>query len=887
MKNSRKIAVIVLTLLLSACSETKTAQELLVSGNNFVQARDFSSAVIEFKNAIRLEPNNANARLMLAKVYVEQGSYLNADKELSRALDLGIAFADVAILMVKVNTHLDKFDEVYLLAEQGNSLADDEYIQILTYAGISALKQQQQTQGQDFLTQAIAIDNTAAFSQVAQAYLHYSNQEFSQGLEVINHLLLEHKSMTEALLVQGYLYYALKEFTFASDTFAHYLTFHPDAYNVRFLEIDSLIKAENFEQANVLTETLLKVFKNSPLALQFKAQLEYQKESYSEARRYAREAQQYGESLLLAQIISGVSSYFLGDIEQAYTQLSIIAERVPDNSFVKKILAITKLELGYYSDAANSFSMIENLSKEDLILLKNSSMSLIAAGELSSALIIMKKAEKLAPDNAELIAQKGLILLSQNDASGFNDLEKAVKLEPQLVNAQLALAFEYLKRGQEDKTKDIMEKYLLSEENRHIGYLLEGAMHLQNKKVELAQLSFEKALTEQPDNIASLYNLGLLHQDRNEGLQAITYFDQVLKLVPEHKGALKSLVEIAKNGEFFPKVYAALSMNSKEGNYWKTIALAQALRVSGQVNDAITQLKALAQSEKLTANYFILLGDCYLELSQYEKANITFAQGLTLEPTHYFLNIRYISTLEWFGRYAQALEQARKLHEFYNDNASITASLAYFEVKNKNYQEAKKLISILEKDQISHYLIDVIMGEVYSVEKNYEQAIESFSAAYEKQETEVNLLNLARTLKFNQQKDSAEKLLEKYIEKHPDNSKIRLLLTDLYGNEQRDKKINQYLALSTLLPNSEAVFNNLAWNQYKIGRYAQALDSIKIAYRIKPDSLPILESYGVILAKNNILDESLVMLKKAIDAGSTDSEVNESWYKVKSLLNNN
>jgi putative PEP-CTERM system TPR-repeat lipoprotein len=886
MRKYIKPSAIILALILSACSETKTAQQLILSGNNFVQVRDFSSAVIEFKNAIRLEPKNANARFSLGNAYLEQGDFINAEKEFSRSVELGLSFSDVAALMVKVKTHLDKADEVYQLVERSDDLSDSDYMEVLTYAGITSLKQRKVAQGQDYLSQALAINKNKVYSEIARAYIHYANRDFSQGLVVTNDLLKEEKEATEALLIQGHLYYALQEFEYASSAFARYLTYHPLDHKIRFLEVNSLIKAKKFEQANVLTDTLLLAFKDSPLALQFKAQLEYQKKNYSAARDYAELAIQHGEDYLGAKVIAGISSYLLGDVEQAYTKLNAISERVPNNLLVKRILAVTKFELGYYSDAVENFSSLEGDTTEDIQLLKSSSASLMGVGYVDNALTLINKAETFAPDNAQVAAQKGFMLLSQNDVDGINSIERAVELDPSLTHVQVALAIGYLNMGEDVKAQKIADLYKNNAEEADVGYVLEGFIYLKRKQSANAKVSFEKALSLNPKNIAGLYNLGLLHKRAAENSKAISYFDRVILLSPNHKGALKSLVSIAGNKASLKEVLPVLIKHHKNDSLYSTIALAQALRLDRRVEKAITMLETIDKSVVLTANYFMLLGDSYLELEKYQEANTIFAQGLAFEPKSYFLNIRYISTLEWLGDYRAALEQTRKLHQYYANNINITTSLIYLEVRNKNYNEAKRLLEAIKDQKNNQYLLDVIAGEIYSYEKNYSQAIEHYSAAYEKKPTELNLLNLARTLEFNKQNKEAEKLLESYLDKHVDNHKVRFLLAELYSVEDRKKRITQYQFLSTKIPDNAIVFNNLAWNQFKLEQTTEALINIEKAYQLQPSSMAIQESYGVILIENNKLTQGINILEKAILSGSTDYVAKEYLIKAKSLLNN-
>jgi predicted Zn-dependent protease len=355
-------------------------------------------------------------------------------------------------------------------------------------------------------------------------------------------------------------------------------------------------------------------------------------------------------------------------------------------------------------------------------------------------------------------------------------------------------------------------------------------------------------------------------------------------LSSEHKGTLKSLVGLASNTQSLDEVLVVLTENYQINNLYGAIALAQALRMDNQVTQAILKLEAVSTDVNLTSNYFTLLGDCYLQLEQYEKAKVAFSEGVILAPTDFFLNIRYISTLEWLGLDELALEKTRELHQIYQENADVTASLIMLEAKRKNYQEAKRLLLTLEGRETNHHILDTVSGEIYSHEKNYSKATEYFSAAYEKKPTELNLLNLARTLKFDKQNKKAEVLLENYLNSNPSNGKIRFLLAELYGNKDRVRKVEQYQALVSLAPKNAIVLNNLAWNQLKLGQKTAALKNIQKAYLLNPQTLAIQESYGVILVENGMLVEGLDMLERAIHSGSVDASVDKASKNAKALL---
>ncbi len=63
-----------------------------ITNSFFVQQQgERKSAVIQLKNALQKDPNNVDARYMLAGIYNQTGDPVSAEKELRKALSLGLA----------------------------------------------------------------------------------------------------------------------------------------------------------------------------------------------------------------------------------------------------------------------------------------------------------------------------------------------------------------------------------------------------------------------------------------------------------------------------------------------------------------------------------------------------------------------------------------------------------------------------------------------------------------------------------------------------------------------------------------------------------------------------------------------------------------------------
>ena len=90
--------VVMLTLVsgLAACSKSLTDADYIERAKNHQDKGDLQAAAIEYKNALRENPDNPEARLSLGKLYVQVENGAAAEKELQRAQDLKIPLTAMA-----------------------------------------------------------------------------------------------------------------------------------------------------------------------------------------------------------------------------------------------------------------------------------------------------------------------------------------------------------------------------------------------------------------------------------------------------------------------------------------------------------------------------------------------------------------------------------------------------------------------------------------------------------------------------------------------------------------------------------------------------------------------------------------------------------------------
>ena len=86
-------------LALSACSDNENAGTYLIKAKTHLSANQVNEGMIELKNALKLEPKNAEVRFLLGQLYLSQGRGLEAVKELERAKQLKYSLEKVGLIL--------------------------------------------------------------------------------------------------------------------------------------------------------------------------------------------------------------------------------------------------------------------------------------------------------------------------------------------------------------------------------------------------------------------------------------------------------------------------------------------------------------------------------------------------------------------------------------------------------------------------------------------------------------------------------------------------------------------------------------------------------------------------------------------------------------------
>jgi len=886
MKNKKYIAVsVAIALGISACGD-KTSQEYINQGQASLSEAKLGDAIVQFKNAVRVDPKNPAARTQLGLAYLEHGEYLNAEKELSKAIELGEVDESVVVSLAIARAKVDDTDGIQQLLTDFNSLNDDNYQAILFYAGVALSNNEQKEQGQDTLGQAVSIKSESGYGKLAKAYSYYLLAEHKQGLIITEKLLEEDAENKEALILHGHMLEATGMHKEASESFAKHSVLAPRDFGILFFEIKSLLNDEQFAKAEPKVDKLLSIYKEAPLAQQYKAQIAFEKKDYRSAISHADIAVKSGFSLPVARMVAGTSAFYESEFEQAYYYLKPLEDNLSSDNPLHKVLAVVKIKLGYTQEAVDGLELLSDFNETDIAFLQQSTDALIKAKDFKNAQAVIDKAKQVAPNNPYLELKRAELLLAQQDIGAIEAFEYALFLDSSLALVEQKLAVQYLRFDQDKKAQALAERWIAMDASRVTGYLLKGVISLKNSNTVEAENAYQEALKLDKENVTALYAIAVMRFNAKKYAESSDILKSVLSIEPSHAGAITYLSKTATKLNNVESVVSFLE-NVKEtdaSNVTLELGLAQNYRNQGLPEKAISLLESLDQSQGMPESYWTILGDAYIQVEQFDKAESTLNSGLAQYKMSYPINLRLIGMYDVKTEYSKALSTTKLMIAEYPRDMRFQILEALFELRTKNIVRAKELSNSLLERKVSHSLVDVVAGQLALIEKDYESSISHFNSAYERRITRMNAVNLARALKFSGEHNKAEKVLEDFLVQY-DDARTRVLLSELY--QSAEKKVEQLEKANKSSPGNVLILNNLAWQYYQLGKIDSALEYIEQAYQQDNKFAPVLETYGVVLSKSGDNEKAIGVLESAMNGGGTDLKARLILAKLKIDINDN
>jgi putative PEP-CTERM system TPR-repeat lipoprotein len=857
MKNvTGSIAIFIGLLFIVGCNKISPNAQLDNATQEY-NAKNYNTAIIQLKNLIRDEPANKNARLLMANSQYQLGNFLDAEKEYTKAIELGVTNDNVAHFYTNTLYALDDYVGVTRYWEDASlQLSPENQTKLAPVVSLAYLNQTKSQESFDTAQTGKEQAIELAIPELVTINTAIANS-FKQPTDIkttIKELSTACESYPDRWIVCNLLANALfseQRFSEAAEILEGILSKKPNHTLLVVKLADSYVKAENDEKAELYVNALLKLYPSQPYVNLLAATLELKKENFESALNHINSTLNSGLTSPQAKLVASIAHYHLGNDEQALYNLQSLKLAFPDNPLITKLYVALQLRLGNTDSLGEAYSQATP-SEVNSELFALASLELLKTGAAEKTTELLQKIDTSLIKNQKILNSVSLIKLASGDNSGIKDLEaslntlianqadkkeiskvKMLLISSLVANKELTKAEEYVNTWAIKSPNDIENKFLLIEIEK------KQADIDQNKIIKL----YNDILALAPNNeLANIYFArdSFINQNFEKALSA---FNKVLEVNKFNfsalQGYLLSQEKLNKLSEALPKLEKLYS--NYEKNMQERLMLAQSYLLVKQPEQAIKLLQGVNSPEHDT-KLKLLIAEAYMQNKTYERAIDVYEEQLAKGAPNKRLIERLALALEKSGNIKASVAAFEKLKQANPDNTQIGLILANFHLFDNKALETISYIESLSAEQQQHPIVQGIKGKAYYFSKQYVKALPLLTESFNKTANGKLISFIFESkLKLNQVDDALADM-EKYFADNPNDKANRIYYANELNKHDKNKAMAQYEEIIAYDSTNLIALNNFAWLLYESGDFTEAKKYIEQAKKIAPNHPAIVDT---------------------------------------------
>ena len=762
------LACCVLTAIFTGCSRDPNVrkQKYLDSGEKYAAEGRYREASIQYLNAIQIDSRFAQAHYDLSQAYLKLGDSNRAFQELSRTVDLAPdnyrAHTDLANLLVTVRNPDGTPVEDTLKQAKGH---------------LDILREKQPNSPE---THEAWANYDSAQNNIAAAM-----QEMQQAISI-------NPNRSESYLLLGLLQLRANLPDQAEANFKKATEVDPKAMNAE-LALGGFYQSRNrLPEAEQQYRHAIDVDAKNPAPRAALVRLLMQEGKKADTESFLRQTKKDLSNNPEGYRMLGDFYFASGDLDQATTEYTSLYSDHPKDLQVKKNYIQLLILKNRLDEATKLDNEVLKSNPHDVDALVFKGQVQLRRNDANGAVDSLQNAIRNDADNAVAHYQLGIAFAQQhNEDRAEAEWREAVRIRPDLADAQRSLAASELRRGDVDAVLQTAQQIITAQPNSPDGFILKGIAELARQKYSDAQQDAEQAALRAPQSPAPSVELANIQLAQKHFPEAEKFYQQALDKDPSSTEGLSGLmntyfaqkqpdkaiaaanVQLAKspNSSNFYDLLGTALFNGRKDLSGAETALRKAIQLDKNNTDALEKLgkvqvqegssdQALAlylQSIKdnpREVTFYILSGELYEAKKDWDHAKSMYQQALTLSPDHPLAsnNLAYV-ILEQGGNVDVAMAMAQTARRGMPDspNAADTLGWAYYQkgIYQSAISQFQEALKLSEK-----------RGEPDDADLHYHLGL-----AYQK----TNQTTLAR------------QQLERAVKLRPNNAEARKALSDLRG----------------------------------------------------------------------------------------------------------
>ncbi|GHF99191.1 XrtA/PEP-CTERM system TPR-repeat protein PrsT [Thalassotalea marina] len=861
--NPRKHALaLAVVLSLTACGEKQTVETYLAQAEQLEKENKFKESEIAFKNAVQLAPNDANLRVKFGQFYLSRGENLGAIKELEKGQSLKYEGRGLISSLARAYLVSDQNDSVLELGEAAEKLTLEEKVEYFSYQTLALIRSNELDKARELVKRINDMLPANAHAILANAYVALAEQKMDKASTLVEKSLSVLADNPEAVMLQGQIFAGQSDYESAAKSFKHYQKLQPQSKLIYLLLADTLVKTDDYLEAEQYADAILSAVPNQPVALYVKAVVRFAEKDYKLAQEVAEKGLQNGYMVPHLRLVAGASAFYQANYEQANHHLGSILHQLTPEHAARKMYAVSQFHLGSIENIAAALENYQPVTEADQEFMSSLSFNLLSVGATEQAKQLVGQTPTI--DSPLAASRQGVLKLLMSDLSGVEDIEKAVRENPELIGAELALSYVALEQGDTEKALSIAKNWQEKNPEKADGYNMAAAVYIRLKNLDAAKKELEKSLEVVPDNIFAMTELSAVFNAQGDKEKASTLAKQAVEKHPNHVKALRIHYALEKSEQALGLIKAAFEQAENKNTY--AVLYMEALADQKKLKDLLAVADQLTLNMQTPKKVWQLQLFAHQRMQKGDLIRQTLEKWNDVNPYHiepvmlladYFVKTRQID------RALTSLNKA--INGVHSDNTELKLVKMQLLLDSGKVDEAKRLFADIDKTQINDSITTGIIGRIAFLEKDFAKAVKHLGEYYQSFSSSQNAVLYALALQEASTMTKAVEFLEEHIEKNAKDVRAKDLLASMYAQVDQSKALVSYRDIVKSQPLNVVALNNLAWLAMEDNSLEEALTHAEKAYELAPKVPNVVDTYAQVLSKLDRKREALNKSKEAYD----------------------
>jgi len=841
-------------------------ENLIEQARDYIQKGEIKTAVIQLKNLLQKDPENAEARALIGESYIKLGDGPSAAKELEKARDLGAPKERWMIPLARAYLLQDKPKAVLDQIRPEDDLTGAVRTQVWGIRGLAQIALKQPEQARESFTAALKLDPAASDALLGLAMLEAQQKQYKKALEYANQSLAKDPRNVSAWIILGETSRLDGDLPGAAGAFTKALDIQPSDARARLGRAAVYLASGKAEDAQKDIDAVRKAAGDVPLALYLHAAIAFQKKEFQEAEEALVKVTNALPNHPPSRLLMGMIAYQRGKYESAESNLFQYLGAFPKHLPAVKLLAATQMKLGRAHEAVERLKEVEGQAPNDPQFFALLGSAYLQDKQYDSGTEYLSRAAELAPEEASVKAQLALGRIASGQMEqAVDDLKSAVDLDQNLLQADVMLILALIQQKKPDEAIEAAQKMKSKLSGDPMPENLLGAAYMSKGDADKAREHWTAALKLKPDYATAALNLAKLELGRNDPDAAARHYEQILQRDPKNLAALIGLAQISEMHKDYRKMESYL----KDAHEKNPKALQPPVMLSRYFLAQGKPLQALEVARDAEANnpdqppVLQSLGLAQLANDQGASAIATFKKLVSKIPNNPEYRHQLAQVLYRTGDKQAAKAEWEAVLKQSPDYVPALLAQAELNLQDKKFGEALKIAQDIQAKHPKSPAGSQLEGDVQFAQKRFKEALPAYEKAFQSAPGSVLARRLFQTRHAMGQDKAAFDGLAQWLQSSKDDVDSWTMLAMAHQEAGRYKEAAEaYEKAQNLNPGNTVVQNNLAWLYQELG----SDKALPLAEKLLPASEnhpEIMDTVGWILVQNGKQEKGLNLLREA------------------------